>query len=130
MNIDELCVLLETNCNVIENKIQLVVNFDLEILANYYIDYIKTEDDMTEDTNFQFKKMNIVFDPIPQLEPYLDSEFLQEIYEYLKDNNKGYNILFNKIKENSKYENSITIDKDLIIVMMDYYLDYILETIG
>jgi hypothetical protein len=113
MNIeDELSYLFENNLKILDSKINNLILYDFNNLADYYIKIIKNEDNL-----------NFCIDPYPEFEVYINKTVIQQMYEYLIYNQFGYKLLY-KIIEN-KYK--IYIDKNILNSLLDYYYDSLLN---
>ena len=99
------------NLNKEINKILLkIIDFDFDIIAKNYINNI---------TDFCFEQ-------VPEFEYYLTEDNNKLIYNYLINNNKGYDILRYKILDLIIKHNCNIIVIDIKIkAYVDYYLNHI-----
>jgi len=104
MNIHELCNVL-ANLNVSNDRMQLIIEYDLEKMADFYCKFHDSE--------------NLIIDPSPELDYFLDENMLDSIHNKLSTNQLGYEILERKVRE----KNGEIPDKMIIYALMDYYLD-------
>ena len=99
------------NLNQEINDILLkIIDYDFDIIAKNYMNNI---------TNF-------CFESVPEFEYYLTEDNNKLIYNYLINNNKGYDILRYKILDLIIKHNCNIIVIDIKIkAYLDYYLNYI-----
>ena len=112
-NIDnDLSYLFNNNLKIIDKKTYDLINNDIDILSDYYIKILCNE------CNFNF-----CIDICSELDMYMTDEIVDDMNTYLSFDNRGYKLLFNRIKD----KHNIIPDEKILISLLDYYFDLLLS---
>lgn len=110
---DELVNSFDKNLTIIDVKLLKVIQNDFEFLSSYYILNI---------SNLLNHKFKIDIDHYMNKYIMTESE-TKEVYKYIINNNRGYNILYDMIKK----EYNINPHKHIINNLIHYYINDILD---
>ena len=110
---NDLIKLFDYSLNVIDTKLLKIIENDFYFLSRYYIYNI---------TNLLNHKYKI--DICKHMNKYIMSEIeAKEVYKYIINNNRGYNMLYDMIKK----EYNINPHEHIINNLIHYYINDILD---
>ena len=113
---DDLCTDIE-NMNLshgIEHRIYHLIMNDMKKLTEYY--YI-WKNEKEENTGF-------VIEPLPELDMYMDENFVDQLYDFLLRNDFGRTVFIQKIRAVNPLEQ---IDFHIFENLFQNYLDVLIE---
>jgi len=112
---DKLCNDLNNlNVSNTDNRIIQLIHFDLDKLSNYYYTWKERSDD----------NIDFMIEPLPEVDTYMDENFVDQLYDFLLKDNYGYNLFLYKIKNKNAYE---IIDIRISTILYQNYLDMIVQ---
>jgi len=114
-DMDKLCNDLNNlNVSNTDNRIIQLIHFDLDKLSNYYYTWKERSDD----------NIDFMIEPLPEVDTYMDENFVDQLYDFLLKDNYGYNLFLYKIKNKNAYE---IIDIRISTILYQNYLDMIVQ---
>ena len=112
---NEICSLM-TNVRLTNDEILNIVKNDIYELVNYYK---KLESNSNDNYSIEFQAN-------PQIDIHINSDVMRQVYEYLFNDNKGYDLL---IEELFKMYPGTYVDLKIVDGIMDIYLEQMYLTL-